>query len=402
MHIHLDPIGGVAGDMFIAALLSAFPQHQDAVLDSIGRAAPDVRCRALAHNDGILQGQRFSVVLDEGHAHHHHHDHDHTHDHHHGHRAWRDIRRHLRTCGLKAGVAEHALAIFALLAEAEGRVHGVAADEVQFHEVGAWDSIADIVGAACLIDLIGAKRWTTAPLPLGSGRIRTAHGIMPVPAPATAILMEGFRTQDDGLPGERVTPTGAAILRHLCAQPTAGAGPGTLAASGVGFGSRVLPGISNCLRALAFEDAAAAPEPDTVDVVEFEVDDQSAEDLALGLDRLRAHPGVLDVIQAPAFGKKGRMMAAVRLLAAPGALDAVIEAVFRETATIGLRHHRAARAVLPRRFRDVEIEGATVRVKVVERPDGPSAKAEADDVLEHAGRGLRAALRRRAEDEALK
>jgi hypothetical protein len=406
MHIHLDPVGGAAGDMVIAALLSAFPELQEGVLRAVRRAAPQVDCRLVRHNDGVLDGQRFHVTLRAAHAgHDHDHDHcghDHSHDDAHGHRPWKDIREHLRTCGLQPEVSRHAIGIFSGLAEAEGRVHGISPEAVEFHEVGAWDSIADIVGAAYLIATLDASRWTTGPLPLGSGRVKTAHGLLPVPAPATALLMQGFETIDDGVAGERVTPTGAAILRYLCFNPEPFTGPRTLTGSGVGFGTRVLPGISNCLRVLTFEEAAQQPRARALAVVEFEIDDQSAEDLALGLDRLRACPAVIDVVQSQVLGKKGRMMTAVRLLAAPDGLDQAIAAVFTETATIGLRHHIVAGAVLPRTVETVEVEGHALRVKVVERPGGRTAKAESDDLLPHEGQARRARLRQLAEDKALR
>ena len=404
--IRFDALGGAAGDMIVAALLDAFPEHEGGVLESIRRAAPAVDCAVLAHNDGVLQGRRFKATLHgaaatAGHDRRHAHGHD-DQDHHvhaHDHRAWKDIRRHLQACGLDAAVARRAIAIFAELADAEGRVHGIAAEDVTFHEVGAWDSVADIVGAAHLIAASGCEAWTVGGLPLGSGRVRTAHGVLPVPAPATALLLEGFETIDDGVGGERVTPTGAAILRHLCRGRARG-GAGVLAGSGVGFGARVLPGVSNCLRVLVFDEAPAEASAGQVCVVEFEIDDQSAEDLATALDRLRAMDGVLDAVQAPAFGKKGRMMTAVRLLAAPGALAAVTDAVFAQTTTIGLRHHLVARTVLPRRARTLAVGGASVRVKLVERPGGAAAKAEADDLTGDLAE--RTALRRRAEDAALK
>ena len=211
IHVHLDPVGGLAGDMFAAALLAAFPGQWDRVAEAVTRAAA-MRCRLLPHDDGVLSGMRFRVEDPDGraadapaadHVHPHGHSHDggrhrpehdrdeydrHGHDHGHApghaHRAWREIRAHLLRCGLEPAVSAHAVGIFAALAEAEGRVHGVAADATTFHEVGAADSIADIVAAAVLIDGIGAASWSVAALPLGSGRIRTAHGIMPVPAPA--------------------------------------------------------------------------------------------------------------------------------------------------------------------------------------------------------------------------
>ncbi len=421
--------------MFIAALLSAFPEHEAAVLAAIALAAPEVSCGLVRHNDGVLDGRRFRVELraaaqartphdhaHPGHAHDdrrhhdHHHDHEHEHDHHghdhagHDHaaaggerRRWIDIRAHLEHCGLDGDVVRHAIGIFQLLAEAEAQVHGVSVEAVSFHEVGAWDSIADIVGAAQLIAAIGAEGWSVGVVPLGAGRVRTAHGLMAVPAPATTRLLEGFDLIDDGVGGERVTPTGAAILRYLRPQPETRPGPRRLIGSGVGFGTRTLPGLSNCLRVLVFAPAEghARAEHRELAVVEFEVDDQSAEDLALGLDRLRAHPGIFDVVQTPAFGKKGRMMTAVRLLARPAALDAVIAEVFRQTTTIGLRHHIVQGAALRRSLGDVDVDGRRLRVKIAERPDGPTAKAEADDVLGCHSHARRIALRRAAEDQAL-
>ena len=201
MHYHLDPVGGVAGDMFAAAMLD---YHRDwkrdlerAIRDS--GLAPGLEVEALEHNDGILAGHRFQVnepSRSESHGHHH----------------WCDIRDRLVVCELDTSVKERAIAIFQLLAEAEAEVHGVAIDQVTFHEVGAWDSIADIVTAAWLIERSGAASWSCSPLPLGRGRIATAHGWLSVPAPATAVLLKGFPVFDDGVTGERITPTGAAVL----------------------------------------------------------------------------------------------------------------------------------------------------------------------------------------------
>jgi pyridinium-3,5-bisthiocarboxylic acid mononucleotide nickel chelatase len=429
MQCHLDPIGGVAGDMFIAALLDAFPDQEAGVRASIAAAcfSVEVSCRLVPSNDDVLQGQRFvvedsrdatgaeSAVIIHPLSHSHHRDHRrHSHIHEtavaevgsdavprHAHANWREIRAELEAMQLAAEIKRHAIAIFTLLADAEARVHGVAPDAVEFHEVGAWDSIADVVGAAHLIAALGATHWTVGPIPLGSGRIRTAHGVMPVPAPAVARLLEGFTTMDDGLPGERVTPTGAAIIRHVCSNSTPTIQPRVLRRSGIGFGTRTIPGLSNCLRILSFEEPAAPGAGHReLSVVEFEVDDQSGEDLAVGLERLRAHEAVFDVVQAPVFGKKGRMMTHVRLLSKPACLDDVIAACFRETTTIGLRHHTVGGAALRRRFDEIEVGGRTVRVKTVERPGGRTAKAEADDVAAD-GHAERSRLRRDAECLAL-
>lgn len=389
-HIHLHPLGGAAGDMFVACLLDAFPEHRAAAVEAAEGLAR-VGCRLLPHGDGTLTGSRF--VVDDA-------PHDHGHGHNHAH--WRDIRARLEDSRLAPAVRAHAIGIFAVLAEAEGRVHGVPADAVTFHEVGAADSIADIVAAAAVIAALEPVRWSVASLPMGGGTVQTAHGTMPVPAPATALLLEGFAVHDDGIAGERVTPTGAAILRHLgCKGAPA---RGTLRRSGYGFGTRRLPGLSNCLRALVFEaeGAAAAPGHRELAVISFEVDDQSGEDLATGLDRLRALPGVHDVLQMAAFGKKSRLAVHVQVLAAPDALDSAVKACFRETTTIGLRTHLVEGRALARRFAAVEVDGQETTVKLVERPGEEGAtvvtgKAEADQLRPIPSHAARTRLRQEAE-----
>ncbi len=392
-HIHLDPLGGVAGDMFVAAMLHAFP---DLAAETL-RAAEQVsgaRCALAPHSDGVLSGQRFTV------AEHHDHHGGHAPGHGHGHAHWSSIRERILHAGLPEPAARHAVGIFTVLAEAEARVHGVDVEAVTFHEVGAADSVADIVAAAMLIAGIGPASWSTAPLPSGSGRVLTAHGVMPVPAPATALLLEGFVLEDDGFPGERVTPTGAAILRHLGAAAARSAG--VLRASGLGFGTRRIPGISNCLRVLVSDALApAGPEHRELAVIAFEVDDQSGEDLAAGLNRIRATPGVHDALQMAAIGKKGRMTVHVQVLARPDALDGVVEACFRQTTTIGLRTQLVAGRALPRRAASVAVQGQDLTVKLVDRPGcGTTGKAEADHLLHLDSHAARARLRRDAELQA--
>lgn len=384
-HVHLDPLGGIAGDMFVAALLDAFPDHAADTLDA-ARALSGAGCALLTHHDGF-GGRRFDVRAPE----------EPEHDH-----AWRNIRDRIRSSDLPDAVQGHALGIFTQLADAEAHVHGVAPDAVRFHEVGAADSIADIVAAAWLIARLDASSWSVGPLPLGGGRVQTEHGPMPVPAPATARLLEGFCLIDDGIAGERVTPTGAAILRYLGCTASPPAAAARLVASGVGFGSRKMRGLPNALRVLVFESAGEAPVPPQreVCVIEFEVDDQSAEDLASGLDRLRAEDGVLDVVQWPAFGKKGRMATHVQILLDPARLAAVTDACFRETTTTGLRTQIVGGYALRRRMELVSVGEHQLRVKLVDRPGGRSAKAESDDVRALEDHAVRASLRRRAEELA--
>ena len=356
----------------------------------------------MAHHDAVLTGRRFLVARRATPPH------LLTWSGPHEHADWSSIRRRLQDAALSTGTRGHAIGIFDLLARAEARVHGIDAEAVTFHEVGAWDSVADVVGAAELIEALGASHWSCAALPIGTGRVRCAHGIVPVPAPATAMLLLGMPTLDDGIAGERVTPTGAAILRHLCHTAPGGIAPSpvvrTLKAVGTGFGTRALTGISNHLRALCFEPAGPlVPAGETgreIHVLEFEVDDQSGEDLAAGLDRVRADPAVIDVIQAPVFGKKGRMMVHVRVLVRRPCLEQAVQVCFRETSTIGLRHRLVQGIGLKRHIEAVEVDGRPVRVKVAERPGGATAKAECDDVAQ-AGHSARQRLRARAERSAL-
>lgn len=407
MHIHLDPVGGIAGDMFVAALLDAWPDRRRTVEAALARLhlPPGLSAHAEPFNDGILAGTRFVVsepaAAHAGHAHHptlgaHGHDH-------HGHRSFREIRAMLQTSGLTGPVVSHAVAIFTLLAEAEGRVHGRPTEEVTFHEIGAWDSIVDIVAAAVLIDALGAASWSVASLPSGSGRVRTAHGELPVPAPAVVLLLDGFPVHDDGRPGERVTPTGAAILRHLAPGFTPPQGVRRMGRVGHGFGTKRFQGISNVLRARVLEAGEAPGARDEVAVLRFEIDDQTSEDLAVGLERLRAEPGVLDVLQAPAFGKKGRLVFQIQVLARMDAAEQVAARCLAETTTLGVRLERAERRILARREIDVpDGEHAPVRVKLATRPDGATTvKADMDGIAAAPGdQAARARRRRRVEGVA--
>ena len=304
------------------------------------------------------------------------------------HHLYRDIRALLDRSDLEAGVRGRAQDMFARLAAAESAVHGVSVDDVSFHEVGAYDSIADIVCAAWLIERLGAS-WSCGPLPVGQGRVETAHGRLPVPAPATVELLRGMVVDQDTHHGERITPTGAAIVAHLAPSFEPLAGPMRLDRSGTGFGTSRLPGTSNVLRLLAFEPLGsldAGVHRERIAVCEFEIDDQTGEDLALALDRLREHAGVLDVSSHAMNGKKGRLTVHVRILAGLAAVESVIESCFLETTTLGVRWHEVSRAALARTSAKVVVDGRPVRVKSARRPGAVrTSKAEIDDLAPVAG-----------------
>ncbi len=387
-HLHLDCLGGLAGDMFLAAMIDVRPDCRQTIADAI--AAMDgpekLGFAAEPHDDGVFAGHRFKVGgVSDG-----------------GHRSYGQIRQILAASRLPDPVRARAEDMFRRLAEAEARVHGKDVEQVHFHELSGWDSVVDVVGAAAVIETLGVTGCSVSDLPLGGGRVNSAHGPLPVPAPATILLLDGLRLVDDGVRGERVTPTGAAILRHLDARQDGTGVTGVIAGQGYGFGTRSLQGISNAVRVLLLK-ADTVTEGDRVGLIAFEVDDQSGEELALGLERLRAVPEVLDVLQSPAFGKKGRLTVQVQVLCGPESCATVAEACLSQTATLGVRVQVVARLTAPRCTVAMPVDGAVVRVKRARRPDGAhTAKAESAD-LDSLGPDLarRQHLRRAAEARAL-
>ncbi|MEO1102543.1 MAG: LarC family nickel insertion protein, partial [Pseudomonadota bacterium] len=350
-HIHLDPIGGIAGDMFVAALLDAFPHLEAQVLADVGAVLPAGITATLTHTtSNSLAARGFAITGKPAGASPHAH--------------YTALCDRIAAAPLHAGAAAAATAILTRLAEAEAAVHGVALADVHFHEIGDWDSLADVVAAGAIIAALEGWTFSVSPLPQGSGIVNTRHGPLPVPAPATAHILKGFAFRDDTVGGERVTPTGAAILAHLA--PSARR-PGTLTATGTGAGTRQLPGIANILRALCFTPAEGVVD-ETVAVIAFAVDDMTGEEIAIAADHLRAEPDVLDLSLTQRLGKKARPEHAFELLVRPHALDMVARRCFTETATIGLRYRHEARLTLPR---TAAAHGTgAIRTKHVTRPGG--------------------------------
>jgi pyridinium-3,5-bisthiocarboxylic acid mononucleotide nickel chelatase len=375
--IMLDAVGGVAGDMFVAAMIDALPMLRDRVLADAAAVLPAGAGEPQldAGMSGGLRCLRFGLTQG-GH-------------HHHASR-FADMVTRIETARLSAGTAVQAIAILRHLAEAEAAIHDVALENVHFHEIGDWDSLMDVVAAGSIAASLPGADWAVSDLPRGGGLVRTAHGLLPVPAPATASLLTGFSWRDDGIAGERVTPTGAAILRHLVSAATVA---GRLRASGTGAGTRDLPGMPNILCARVF-DMAEPSQADEIAVLSFDIDDMTGEEIGIASDRLRALPEVRDLVVSTAFGKKGRPVQVFRLLLRAEDHATVAAACFAETSTIGLRWHIEKRDTLPRRFETV----AGIRTKVVDRGDTASRKAESDDLAAGASLEARRAIKRRAEE----
>jgi uncharacterized protein (TIGR00299 family) protein len=274
-------------------------------------------------------------------------------------------------------VKERALRAFRLLGAAEGRVHGVPAEDVALHEVGALDALVDIVGGIEGFERLGIRRIFSRPVSVGAGWVNAAHGVLSVPAPATGLLLEGMEIGPNGpVTGEATTPTGAVLLRVLSEGPPPARWRGQ--ASGWGAGGRNPAEYPNVLRIMLAEPAGEAGE---VVVTATDLDDFTPEYLEPVRTALFA-AGALDVQVWSTMGKKGRPGLRIEVVSEAGSADAMAEVLFRHTTTAGVRRWAAGRTTLARReFEVTTREGTPVRVKVLEAPGGPRVKPEYDDVV---------------------
>ena len=321
-----------------------------------------------------IRARKFDVDVEAGDRHGHGEAHGHAH---HPHRAYADIRAMISNRALAPRVREIALAIFARLAEAESRVHGVPAEAITFHEVGAVDSIVDIVGTAIGITALDIDRVHVSTLPLGSGTVASQHGVIPVPAPATVELLRRFPVRlGDGI-GELVTPTGAAIVAAL-AQPGAALPPISLEGVGYGAGTRTLADRPNLLRVL-LGSAAHAVGHDALIEIATNIDDSNPELYDHVMERLFA-AGAREVWLAPVQMKKNRPGTVLHVLAEPVSRDALAAVILRETSAIGVRFHAVDRLILAREHTTVGTEYGAVSIKIAYAPDGTANIApEYDD-----------------------
>jgi pyridinium-3,5-bisthiocarboxylic acid mononucleotide nickel chelatase len=373
LHLHVDCASGAAGDMMLGALLDLGVPIEvvGAALDAIGAGRARLRVakvmkHGIAATDVKVDTSGSLGPHDHPHDHHHHADHgDHHHDHDHHHYA--DIRRRIVDAPLTEGTKRIALDIFDRIARAEAKLHGTTVDDVAFHEVGAIDSVVDVVGTAAALDHVAPASVSCASVAMGHGTVRCAHGVLPVPAPAALeVLREaGGVMADGGLARELCTPTGAAILAAAVTSWTA-APVGRPVAVGWGAGDAELADRANVLRVTALAPAAGTVE--TIWQIDANLDDMSPELCAPAADAVFA-AGAVDVWWTPIMMKKGRPALAVSALAPAAARDAVIAAILRETTTIGVRYAPLQRTVLARRIVEVTTRYGVIPMKIASDGD---------------------------------
>ena len=375
--LHIDCSMGAAGDMLAAALLELHPDP-DGVLSRLnGAGLPGVAFRRERAVRGGIAGTRLVVEVG-GHV-------EGDGEHGHGHGGERNLEEILAMVGslaLPEGVRETAGEVYRMIAEAESRVHGRPVGEVHFHELGAMDAVADIAAVCLLMTELAPGEVSATPVNVGGGTVKTAHGVLPVPAPATAILLEGIPSHGDSeLSRELCTPTGAALLRRFVGRW--GAMP-PMAASGIGHGAGTgdFPGRANLVRCTMGEAVDDGVEIGRDEVLELvcNLDDMTGEELAFAMERL-FEVGALDVTVLPATMKKGRPGHVLTVLCATGRRDGVLHALFRHTTTLGVRARRCRRWVLARREEDVALpDGGTVRRKLSQGFGVQRAKYEYEDL----------------------
>ncbi len=374
--LYLDCFSGISGDMTVAALLD-LGLNLETITPYLERLPiHGYHVHSARDRDGALSGMRFLIDIDpeqaersdRGHQHHHGPPDGHLEAHEHGtgheHRTWRDIARMLETSDLPEQVRRNAMRIFERLAQAESRVHGIPIEDVAFHEVGAVDSIVDIVSVAVGLYLLEVDEVQCSPLPLGQGEVTCQHGTLPLPAPATLELLRGIPLRGAARDVELVTPTGAAIVSAMARRfgPLPAMVPERI---GYGLGQRRGGQTPNALRAVLGQTPS---EPgslplETVQVLEADIDDMNPQFYQPLMDRL-FEAGALDVTLSPLVMKKGRPGTLVRVVCPPSLHQRVTEILLEESTTLGVRYHSMERACLERSIQTIETRYGPVRVKL--------------------------------------
>ena len=343
-HVHFQPVGGAAGDMTLAALVAAGAPLVG-ITDSLRNLGIAFDLAAERAEVSGIWALRASVGYPEEHAH----------------RTFEDVRALIGNAGLADRASSRAIEAFRRLALAEGAVHGEDPDDVTFHEVGAVDSIVDVVGSCIALDLLDADSVSCGPLPMGTGIVEAAHGPLPVPGPAVLEVLKGSRVRWTDEPRETTTPTGAALMSAFTGGAFSDAAPPmTLRSVGYGAGRASLRDAPNLLRAVVGEIEGPSG---GLELLEANVDDAPGEFLGAAVERLLT-AGALDAWLEPILMKRGRGAYKVSALVRSGDRGRLVRLLMRETGTLGVRHHGVGRTVAERRRVEVELPYGKCVVKV--------------------------------------
>ena len=379
---------GAAGDMLMAALLELIPNKQAFIkkMNALGlpgvqvEAEKAVKCGVIGtHMKVMVNGEEESFDEPEHHTHHEHeHGHPHEHKdengHHHHHASMSDIGKIIDNLNISDKVKGDAKAVYTLIAEAESQVHGQSVSEIHFHEVGTMDAVADVVGVCLQMEMIGAEKVVASPVHVGSGHVHCMHGILPVPAPATALILKGIPTYGGQVRGELCTPTGAALLRHYVS--SFGDRPMmTTEAIGYGMGKKDFE-QANCLRAFLGEREG---EREQITKLECNLDDMTGEDIGFAMEQL-LKAGAKDVYTQPVGAKKSRPGILLSLICLPDDADHLAAVMMKHTTTLGIRRQDMSRYTLDRTIEMAGTPYGPVRVKTASGMGVQRRKAEYDDL----------------------
>lgn len=385
--LYLECDMGAAGDMLTAALLEVAGDKQAFTDRMNALGLPGVQVSAVPAAKCGITGTQMKITIngeeeaagqdhhEQGHHQEHGPEHDHGHHHEHHHHASRaDIDRLIDSLAVSEQVKADAKAVYARIADAESRVHGRPADEIHFHEVGTMDAVADVVGVCLLMEQLAPEEVIASPVHTGSGHVHCAHGILPVPAPATAMILQGIPSYSAGVKGELCTPTGAALLKHFVTRfgdrPVM-----TVSAIGYGMGKKDFD-QANCVRAFLGESEGKR---ERITKLECNLDDMTGEDIGFAAERLFA-AGARDVYTQPVYMKKNRPGVLLSVICLPEDADRLAETMMKHTTTLGIRREDLSRYALNRGMDTVSTPYGEVRIKRASGMGVARSKPEYDDI----------------------
>lgn len=376
--LYLDCGMGAAGDMLTAALIELLPDPAAFTQELNALGIPGVEFTKEASVKCGITGTHMTVTWEgeeeEAHDHEHHHDHDHDHGHSHHHSGLRDIEHIVGHLPVSRKVRDDVLAVYSLIAEAESAAHGVPVTEIHFHEVGTMDAIADVTAVCLLMERLQPDQVIVSPIHVGSGHVHCAHGILPVPAPATAFILKDAPIYGGRVHGELCTPTGAALLKHFATKfgdmPVM-----KTEAIGYGMGKKDFE-MANCVRAMLGETTDAVGE---VAELSCNIDDMTAEAIGFAMDALY-EAGALEVYTTPVGMKKNRPAVMLSVLCNMDDREKLAKVIFKHTTTIGVRENVMKRYMLWRKSQTVDTEFGPVRKKISTGYGVKREKYEYDDL----------------------